>query len=80
MHQDIVVDVRTAAQPAPGPISTAPTMTCVLKELGTAKQLTNGLACSAYSQLDGEGMHTLAMIEGLIAGAMKKIAATGGAS
>lgn len=79
MHQDMVVDVRTGGAPPRVPAG-PPTLVCVMKELATAKQLTNRLAYSAYDRLDGEGMHDLASIEGLIAGAMMKLRAAGVAS
>lgn len=75
MHQDMVVDVRTGGAPLRPP-ATAKSAS-VLKELETAKRIANDLAYSAYGQLDGEGMHSLSMLEGLIAGAIKKLQAPG---
>lgn len=76
MHQDIVLAQRAVPPSIPIPTS-SPTLVCVTKELATARQMANGLALRCYGQLDGEAMYDLSAIEGLIAGALKKLEAAG---
>ena len=79
MPADILVAERTSEAPlrVPNPEGSAPQTASALKELVAAKRMANDLAYRAYDQLDGEGMHSLSMIEGLIAGAITKIEAAG---
>ena len=79
MHQDMVVAERTPVQPI-AVAANAPQLHHVLRELETARRVINDLAYSAYGQLDGEGMHSLAIAEGCVVGALHKIKAAGGAS
>lgn len=76
MHTDIVAAERLDVHRLP---IHAP-LHHVLPELEKARQLVNRLAHDAYDQLDGEGMHDLASIEGLISGAMTKLQAAGARS
>lgn len=76
MHNGMVVAERTAVGRKGSALPFA-AMAATLKELHAAKRIANDLAYAASNQLDGEGMHSLSMIEGLIAGAIHKIEATG---
>lgn len=80
MQSGMVAAERTGVQPISITVASPPTLVCVHKELETARRVINNLAYTAYSQLDGEGMHDLATAEGLIAGALKKLEAAGVAS
>ena len=74
MPAGMVAAERIPVRP-PGAALPHAAMASTLTELRAARRIASDLAYHAYSQLDGEGMHSLAMIEGLIAGAIAKIEA-----
>lgn len=76
MPAGMVAAERTPVRLDPAPAGPGP-LHHVLKELETAKRVINDLAYAAYDQLDGAGMHSLAIAEGCIAGAIHKIEAAG---
>lgn len=86
MHTGIVAAERIGVQPSTDSWSPGDgwartgTLHSVLSDLRAAKLIINDLSFAAISQLDQEGMYSLSMVEGLIAGAILKIEAAGGKS